>query len=430
MSMILPSEEDDIAPQKHLMEGIGRNTRLASQALQSMDPEKIDHVLDTLAKLIIEKKETLILANQKDVDSSKNKRLSGAMIDRLTLNSERIESMANGVKEIAQLPCPVGKILWETKRPNGLNIQRISVPLGVLGMIYESRPNVTIDAAALCLKSKNAVILRGGSESFHSNMALHAIIRHALIEHGLPAECVSIIPQTDRSFVLEMLHDSAHIDVIIPRGGKGLVELIQNEAKMPVFSHLDGVCHTYVHQSATPKVATDVTLNAKMRRTGICGAMETLLLDKNLSKNLAKDIIDNLIAAGCKVVGDEDVQALNSAIEPATDEDWEAEYLDKKLSCRYVDDVQEAVKHINTYGSHHTESILSEDQKSIEYFNNNVNSAIVMHNTSTQFADGGEFGLGAEIGIATGKFHARGPVGLEQLCTYKYIVSGNGQVRP
>jgi glutamate-5-semialdehyde dehydrogenase len=296
-------------------------------------------------------------------------------------------------------------------------------------MIYESRPNVTVDAAALCLKSHNAVILRGGSESLHSSLALHAIVQDALKAAGLPVAAVSMIPTPDREAVGALLK-SSHVDVMIPRGGKGLIERVQSEAAMPVFSHLDGICHIYVHPSVNPEIAVKVTENAKLRRTGICGAMETLLIDQAVDQELAKAIVSNLLDKGCAIVGDKMAQGLDGRITPAATEDWATEYLDAKLSVAIVNGVSEAITHINTYGSHHTDSILAEDAQAVQDFLQNIDSGIVMHNASTQFADGGEFGMGAEIGIATGKMHARGPVGLEQLCTYKYLVHGSGQARP
>jgi glutamate-5-semialdehyde dehydrogenase len=304
------------------------------------------------------------------------------------------------------------------------------VPVGVFGMIYESRPNVTVDAAILCFKSRNAVILRGGSESLQSSLALHRLIVQSLEEQGLPASCVGIIPTADREIVGAMLRASQFIDIMIPRGGKSLIERVMNEARMPVFGHLDGNCHIYVHPSADPAMAANVIINAKLRRTGICGAMESLLLDKNLDPKITKSVLTALLDKNCEIAGDAEAQKIDPRISAASGEDWSTEYLAAKLSCKFVDGVEAAVEHINKYGSHHTESILAEDKNAAAYFLKNVDSAVVMHNTSTQFTDGGEFGMGAEIGIATGKMHARGPVALEQLCTYKYIVHGNGQTRP
>lgn len=413
-----------------MMAGLGRDARAAARILSQTPERTINNVLDSLADALRESATIIIAANAKDLAAAKAKGLSDAMLDRLTLSEARIEAIARGVAEVEALPDPVGRTLWQTQRPNGLKIMRVSCPIGVLGMIYESRPNVTVDAAILCLKSRNAVILRGGSESFHSSSALHVVLQDTLERHNLPRACVSMVPTQDRDAVGAMLRARDWIDVIIPRGGPSLVARIMDEAKMPVFAHLSGICHVYVHPSAKPETALKVTLNAKMRRTSVCGAMETLLLDKDVDKNLAQQILKQLLDSGCTVVGDKLTQGLDPRIGKATSEDWGTEYLDAKLSCCIVSSVEEAVMHINTHGSHHTDSILAEDQKATDYFLKNVDSAIVMHNASTQFADGGEFGLGAEIGIATGKMHARGPVGLEQLCTYKYIVHGSGQTRP
>lgn len=405
-------------------------TKAASRVLAKTSTKTINNILDALANSLREHNKSLIEANTLDLKAAAQKGLSGPMMDRLTLNEARIEAMARGIEDVERLDDPVGKVLWKTARPNGLKIERVSCPIGVLGMIYESRPNVTIDASILCLKSRNAVLLRGGSESFHTSTGLHKLIQSVLENFNLPAACVSMVPTQDRDAVGAMLRARDFIDVMIPRGGASLVERIMNEATMPVFSHMSGICHIYVHESVKPELAKQVTLNAKMRRTSVCGAMETLLLDKNLDQSTAKEILTNLLNAGCTIVGDKLVQGLDPRIGKATSEDWSTEYLEAKLSCCIVNSVQEAVDHINTNGSHHTESILAEDADVVSYFLKNVDSGIVMHNASTQFADGGEFGLGAEIGIATGKMHARGPVGLEQLCTYKYIVHGTGQARP
>jgi len=415
---------------EQIVEALGYEAKKSSQSLAQTSTENINQVLETLAMKLRDKSEYVIEENKKDLAAARQKGLSEALIDRLMLDDNRISAMASGVETVIELDDPVGRILWQKNRPNGLNIERISCPIGVLGMIYESRPNVTIDASILCLKSRNAVILRGGSESLHSSLALHKIIQDCLEEHNIPKACVSMVPTSDRLAVGAMLRACEYIDVMIPRGGHGLIERVMNEARMPVFSHLDGICHVYVHHSADEQIALDVTLNSKMRRTGICGAMETLLFDSKLNKNLAKKVITNLLDSGCDIVGDEDVQKLDKRVSVANIKDWTTEYLDSKLSCKFVDNVQEAVEHINNNGSHHTDSILSQNEDATQYFQKNVDSGIVMHNTSTQFADGGEFGMGAEIGIATGKMHARGPVGVEQLCTYKYLVHGNGQTRP
>ncbi len=401
----------------------------SSILLQASDAQ-VDGTLQSLAAALRDNHDLILEANEKDVEAARARDLAEALIDRLSLDADRIEGIASGVETVQSFPCPVGKVLWQTERPNGLDIQRVAVPIGVLGMIYESRPNVTVDAAALCLKSRNAVVLRGGSESLHSSIALHGLIQAALIENDLPPECVSMIPISDRAAVGHMLAANNYIDVMIPRGGRGLIERVMNEARMPVFGHLDGLCHIYIHPSAQADIAREVTLNAKMRRTGVCGAVETLLLDSALDQTIAKDVVSTLLDNGCEVVGDKLARALDSRIGEAAAADWTTEYLAPKISVAVVSGAKEAVKHINSYGSHHTDSILCEDADAAQYFLNNVDSGIVLHNASTQFADGGEFGMGAEIGIATGKMHARGPVGLEQLCTYKYIVRGTGQTRP
>ncbi len=415
---------------EQIIDLLGREAKAASRVLAQTPTNIINQALEALSQDLIKNSESIIEANAKDLAAAEQKGLSPALIDRLTLNEDRIKSIAQGIQTVIALDDPTEKVLWEQDRPNGLNIQRVSCPIGVLGMIYESRPNVTVDASILCLKSHNAVILRGGSESLHSSLAIHKIIQNVLEYHGLPKACISMIPVSDRAAVGAMLRADQYIDVMIPRGGHGLIERVMNEARMPVFGHLDGLCHIYVHPSADNKIATEVTLNAKMRRTGICGAMETLLIDRDCDVDVITDILNNLIDSGCTIVGDEDIQNIDTRVSAANDDDWVTEYLDAKLSIKFVDDVKEAVHHINTYGSHHTDSILSEDKDAVDYFLKNVDSGIVIHNASTQFADGGEFGMGAEIGIATGKMHARGPVGLEQLCTYKYLVRGNGQTRP
>ncbi len=418
------------ATAQQIVNELGRKARAAASVLSQTSESQINDVLDSIAAKLRANVKPILEANEKDLAAGRQKGLSPALIDRLKLNPERIEGMAKGLEVVRDLPDPVGRILWETTRPNGMNIQRVSVPIGVLGMIYESRPNVTIDAAALCLKSRNAVILRGGSESLNSSLALHKFVQEALNEQNIPADAASMVPIADRDAVGAMLAASDLIDVMIPRGGKSLVERVQSEAKMPVFSHLEGICHIYIHPTAKADIAKNVTLNAKMRRTGVCGAMETLLIDKDFDQKTAKDVLAQLIDSGCAIVGDKMAQRLDDRIGEATVKDWTTEYLDAKLSVAIVSGVKEAVNHINTYGSHHTDSILTEDKEATDYFLKNVDSGIVIHNASTQFADGGEFGMGAEIGIATGKMHARGPVALEQLCTYKYLIHGTGQTRP
>lgn len=415
---------------QHMIDDLGRKAKSSSAALRLTSCDTINRTLNQIASALKEQADRIIEVNMKDLEAAKEKKLSEALLDRLTLNIDRIDNIAKACEDIAKLPDPVGHVLWENERPNGLKIQRVSVPIGVLGMIYESRPNVTVDAAALCLKSRNAVILRGGSESLYSSLAFHEIIQETLDQNNISKDVVSMISTPDREAVGALLRAHRYVDVMIPRGGKGLIERVQSEARMPVFSHLDGICHVYIHESAREDIAIEVPLNAKMRRTGICGAMETLLIDQNLNPDIARKSLETLLDAGCDIVGDKMAQRLDPRICEASTNDWETEYLTNKLSCAVVNGVDEAIQHINTFGSHHTDSILCEDGNIATKFMNEVDSAITMHNTSTQFADGGEFGLGAEIGIATGKMHARGPVGLEQLCTYKYKVLGSGQTRP
>lgn len=413
----------------NLMMSIGTNAKQAAAVLATAPTAALNAVLQTLADLLQKDSAAILRANDVDINGAEASGKPPSFIDRLRLDESRIQSMIGSIQTVKALPDPVGAIISETTPPNQLLIRKVRVPIGVIGMIYESRPNVTIDAAILCLKSHNAVILRGGSESFHTNQALHRLIEQALQTNGLPTASVSFIASTERGLVDEMLKASDYIDVLIPRGGKSLTSKVMNDAKMPVFSHLDGICHVYVHRTARPELARSVVVNAKMRRTGICGAAETLLLDTGLSTSIKKDLLNELIKAGCAIVGDEAVQALDARVQPALEEDWSTEYLDAKISVREVKDVHMAIAHINHYGSHHTDSILSEDRAAVDAFLKQVDSGIVMHNASTQFADGGEFGMGAEIGIATGKLHARGPVGLEQLTTYKYHVLGTGQIR-
>ncbi len=409
----------------------GRDARRAARALAQLEGPRVTQALETVAGLLRDRTGDILTANRIDVEHAEGKGLTPAMIDRLRLDKKRIAGIADGVLTVAALPDPSGKILSETTRPNGLVIRKVSVPIGVLGMIYESRPNVTIDAAALALKSRNAIILRGGSESFHSSMALFKIFREGLEKDGLPGGAVQMIETTDRALVGEMLKADHLIDVMIPRGGRSLIARVRDEARMPVFSHLDGLCHIFIDESASPDIARDVVLNAKMRRTGICGATETLLVHKDFPKEDLKAVLATLIENGCEIRGDEDIRTLmGEAVLPAGEDDWKTEYLEAILSVRIVPDLEAAIAHINSYGSHHTDSILTEDRDAADTFFRTVESAIVMHNASTQFADGGEFGMGAEIGIATGKLHARGPVGVEQLMTYHYRVFGSGQTRP
>ena len=412
-----------------LIHDLGRQAKAAVPDLITASDDQINAALKAIAKALRDARELIIDRNRRDIRKAEIKGVGQAQIDRLTLNYDRVEAMAKSLEIIAALDNPTGRVLESTTRPNGLVIEKVSVPLGVLGMIYESRPNVTIDAAALALKSRNAIILRGGSECLGTSLFLHGIVSDILAEHDLPYEAIAMIDVAERTMVAEMLHADQYIDVMIPRGGPGLIERVMKDARMPVFAHLDGICHVYIHDDADPAIAKNVTLNAKMRRTGICGAAETLLIDKNFSKESAHEILDALLGKGCALVGDAAICALDQRVGRARSVDWATEYLAPKLSIRMVDGVDEAIEHINHYGSHHTDSILTRDDHAAQRFFSFVDSGIVMRNASTQFADGGEFGMGAEIGIATGKLHARGPVGLEQLTTYKYLVKGTGQIR-
>ncbi len=372
----------------------------------------------------------LLTANAKDATAAETAGLSGPMLDRLKLDPVRIAAMANSLIAIADLPDPVGQVMAEWDRPNGLSISRVRVPLGVIGIIYESRPNVTADAGALCLKSGNAAILRPGSESIHSSRAIHHCLVQGLTAAGLPETAIQIVPTTDRAAVGCLLTMPDLIDIIVPRGGKGLIERVQNESKIPVISHLDGICHVYADRGADTTKAREILLNSKMRRPGICGATETLLVDAALADEALPQMINDLITAGCEVRGDATTQNMDARVTAATEEDWKTEYLDAIISVRVVEGVEGAIAHIAEHGSQHTDTIVTEDGETAARFLREVDSAIVMHNASTQFADGGEFGMGAEMGISTGRLHARGPVGVEQLTTFKYVVQGNGQTRP
>jgi glutamate-5-semialdehyde dehydrogenase len=412
------------------MREIGRKARAAARDLANAPAEKKNRALQAAARLLRERVAAILAANALDLADAKAKHLSAALTDRLALDSRRLEAIARGLEEVADLPDPVGRVLATFTRPNGLVIERVATPLGVVGVIYESRPNVTADAGALCLKSGNAVVLRGGSDSFHSSAAIHACLVDGLREAGLPEAAISRPPFASREAVGEMLKglDGA-LDIIVPRGGKSLVDRVQREARVPVFAHLEGVVHVYVDKAADEEKALKLAVNAKMRRTGICGAAETLLVHRAAAPRLLAPLVDALIRAGCAVRGDKAAQAADARVTKATEEDWRTEYLDAIIGVRVVDNLDAAIDHIETYGSHHTDCIVTEDKDAAERFLRQVDSAIVMHNASTQFADGGEFGFGAEIGIATGRIHARGPVGLEQLCTFKYKVRGDGQVR-
>ncbi len=413
------------------MQAIGAAAREAARALALASSEQKNAALRAAAGELRAQTPAIIEANGRDLTAAREGGRPASFLDRLTLDAKRIEGVARGLEEVAALPDPVGAVIAEWTRPNGLRIGRVRVPLGVVGIIYESRPNVTADAGALCLKAGNTAILRGGSESHHSSRAIHACLVHGLRAAGLPEAAIQLVPTTDREAVGLMLRglDSA-IDVIVPRGGKGLVARVQEEARVPVFAHLEGICHTYVDRSADLEMAKRIVINAKMRRTGVCGATETLLVDKAAPEGHLAALIAALLEAGCEVRGDAAAREADPRVKPATEQDWSTEYLDAIISVRVVDGVDGAIAHIQKYGSQHTDSIVAEDQAAAERFLARLDSAIVLHNASTQFADGGEFGMGAEIGIATGRLHARGPVGVEQLTTFKYVVRGTGQVRP
>ena len=413
------------------MDDIGRAARRAAATLGMTDGAARNAALTAAANAIRNNADKIITANAADLAAATTRGLSGAMLDRLALDAGRIEAMAAGMETVVALDDPLGRKLAEWERPNGLQIQRVSVPLGVIGIIYESRPNVTADAAALCVKSGNAVILRGGSESFHSSNAIYDCLREGLVAAGLDTATVQMVPTTDRAAVGYLLSSMAEwVDVVVPRGGKSLIKRVQDEARVPVIGHLEGICHVYLHEAADAIMAEEIVINAKMRRTGICGAAETVLIDRAAAKRLLSRVVNALRQAGCEVRGDADVAAMVDDIVPASEADWSTEYLDAIVSIRVVDDIGAAIAHIATYGSGHTESIVTASDAAAERFLSEVDSAIVLHNASTQFADGGEFGMGAEIGIATGRIHARGPVGAEQLTSYKYVVRGSGQVRP
>jgi len=414
-----------------VMEEIGRAALDAARALAGASTAARNTALEAAAGAVRRRASSILEANEADMAAARARGLGGAMLDRLRLDRARVEAMAAGLEQVAALPDPVGRVLAEWERPNGLRIQRVSVPLGVIGIIYESRPNVTADAGALCLKSANAVILRGGSESAGSSAAVHACLEEGLLAAGLPAACIQRVPTQDREAVGYMLKGMTdYIDVIVPRGGKSLIARVQQEARVPVIGHLEGNCHVYVDGAADLNMAREIVLNAKLRRTGICGAAETVLFDRAATATHLAPVVGALLDAGCEVRGDALVQQADPRVRPATEEDWYTEYLDAIIAARVVDGVEGAIAHIGRYGSAHTESIVTEDEAVAERFLGGVDSAIVLHNASTQFADGGEFGMGAEIGISTDRFHARGPVGLEQLVSYKYVVRGRGQVRP
>jgi glutamate-5-semialdehyde dehydrogenase len=414
-----------------LMMRLGKASVAASSALAVVATGTKNEALIRAAAAIRVRRAEILEANVRDMAAAEDAQLGGPMLDRLRLDEKRVEAIARSIEEIIELPDPIGTIVTEWDRPNGLHIQRVRVPLGVIGIIYESRPNVTADAGSLCLKSGNAVILRGGSESRLSNAAIHACLEEGLRAVGLPAECIQLVPTTDRAAVGYMLAEMTdYVDVIVPRGGKSLVARVQKEARVPVIGHLEGNCHVYLDRDADLRMARTIALNAKLRRTGVCGAAETLLVDRACVETHLGPVVKDLLEAGCEVRGDETVQQVDSRVVPATESDWYTEYLDAIIAARVVDGVDGAIAHIETFGSAHTESIVTSNQTTADRFLQRVDSAIVLHNASTQFADGGEFGMGAEIGISTDRFHARGPVGVEQLTSYKYVVRGTGQVRP
>ncbi len=430
MSTSSPVYSETLAQIGEIMEPMGRAAMDAARVLAQTNTDTKNRALVATAAALRAHSVEILAANAKDMASARERGLSGALLDRLLLDAKRVEAMAKGVEEIVQLSDPIGTVIAEWTRPNGMTIQRVRVPLGVIGIIFESRPNVTVDAGALCLKSGNAAILRAGSESYHSSRAVHACLIEGLNAAGLPVASVQLVPTTDRAAVGYMLSGMAdYIDVIVPRGGKSLIQRVQQDARVPVIGHLEGNCHVYVDRDADVNMACEIVKNAKLRRTGVCGSAETVLFDRAATVQMSA-VVKMLLDAGCEVRGDHSVQGLDARVMVASEEDWYTEYLDAIIAARVVDGVDAAVEHIAKYGSAHTESIVTSNAQTAQRFLNAVDSAIVLHNASTQFADGGEFGMGAEIGISTDKFHARGPVGVEQLTSYKYVVRGSGQVRP
>jgi len=414
-----------------LMAGIGRNARAAARPLAIATADEKNRALEAMAAEILANRDTILAANAIDLANARESGVAAAFLDRLTLTPERIEGIAAAIRDIAALNDPVGGVIAEWDRPNGLHIERVRTPLGVIGVIYESRPNVTADAGALCLKAGNAVILRGGSDSVNSSQAIHSCLVSGLKAAGLPEHAIQYVPVTDRAAVGAMLSGlGGAIDVIVPRGGKSLVARVQNEARVPVFAHLEGLCHIYIDKSADLDMAKSIVVNAKMRRTGICGAAETLLIDRAAAATHLAPLVDDLLAAGCEVRATDEIRARIDNLVAATETDWSTEYLDAIISVALVDGISGAIEHINRWSSAHTEAVIADDPAVVERFFTEIDSAILVHNASTQFADGGEFGMGGEIGIATGKMHARGPVGVEQLTSFKYRVRGTGQVRP
>lgn len=414
-----------------IMSKIGVQAKAASSLLANATAERKHAALLGMAEAIWNNRTKILTANAIDMEAGEKNGLAGSFLDRLKLDEGRVQAIVDGIKSIADLKDPVGEVMSQWDRPNGLQIERVRTPLGVIGVIFESRPNVTADAGVLCLKAGNAVILRGGSDSYHSSRAIHECLVDGLTKAGLPESSIQIVPTTDRAAVGEMLRGlDGNIDVIIPRGGKSLVGRVQDEARVPVFSHLEGLVHLYVDKSADIDMAIAIAENAKMRRTGICGATETLLVDRAAIKTHLTPILQGLVKAGCEIRGTQEVKEVFSDTVLAGEDDWSTEYLASIISVKIVDGINGAIEHINTWSSNHTDAIVAEDATAVERFFNEIDSAILLHNASTQFADGGEFGMGAEIGIATGKMHARGPVGVEQLTSFKYRVRGNGQIRP
>ena len=419
---------DDLAA---LMGDIGKRAKAAAKVLALAPPEQKARALAAIAKAIRADAAAIIAVNAEDVAEARTNGITSAFLDRLTLNEKRVEGMAEAIDTIRDIPDPVGKVTERWTRPNGMTIERVRVPIGVIGVIFESRPNVAADAGALCLKAGNAVILRGGSDSFRSCRAIHECLVQGLREAGLPEAAITLVPTRDRAAVGMMLSGlNGAVDVIVPRGGKSLVARVQTEARVPVFAHLEGMCHVYVDGAADLEMAKSIIVNAKMRRTGVCGAAETLLVDRAAAAKNLKPLVEMLIEAGCEVRGDDAVQKTDARVKPASEDDWNTEYLDAIIAAKVVDGVDAAIAHIERYGSHHTDSIVTSDSAAAQRFLGEVDSAIVLHNASTQFADGGEFGFGGEIGIATGKMHARGPVGVDQLTSFKYRIRGTGQIRP
>ena len=415
---------------KKYMDDMGVAVRKAATGFSSIESKMKDRLIADIGKHLNHNREQILKSNEIDIKHAKDRELNAASIDRLLLDNDRIDSMIQSIEEVVKLPDPIGEKIEEWTRPNGLNIAKVSVPLGVIGIIYESRPNVTSDAAALCLKSGNAVILRGGSESIETNKSIHDSISVALAENNIDPNTVQLVKDPDREAVDLMLKGlDGNLDILVPRGGRNLVAKVKSDARIPIIGHLEGICHVYIQKSSKIDEAIQIVINSKMRRTGICGAAETILIDRDCVETHLAPLIDALKESGCEIRGDEDVALLDEEIIKATESDWSTEYLDAIVSIKIISDVEEAVQHINEYGSGHTESIVSNNSKDIDYFFNHLQSAIILSNASTQFADGGEFGMGAEIGISTDKIHARGPVGAKQLTSYKYLVHGSGQIR-